>query len=428
MSGAVDGSPVVGDRGKVLVIGGGITGITAAIEASEAGCEVVLAEKAAYLGGRVARMNQYFPKMCPPQCGLEINLRRFKTNPLIRALTLAEVEEIRGTPGDYHVTIRQHPRGVTEKCTACGACVDVCPVERADEFNLGMGTTKAIYLPYEMTYPLRLAIDTDACLGAECGKCVSACPFDAIDLAQTDETVEVDVDAVIVATGWEPYEATQIEGLGFGTHPDIVTNVMMERMASPMGPTDGKIVKPSDGGPVRSVAFVQCAGSRDDNYLKHCSGVCCMGSLKQTRYIREQYPEVEINVFYIDLRAPGRLEDFLQAQEEDEKLHLVKGKVARIDVTDDGLLVQAEDVLSGTRMSRAADLVVLATGIVPSDTHGIRIEGNGGLATDAHGFLTRVQPSAGVLVAGCAARPTDVATCVRDATGAVMNALQFCTE
>ncbi|MCG6955862.1 MAG: CoB--CoM heterodisulfide reductase iron-sulfur subunit A family protein [Gemmatimonadetes bacterium] len=412
-------------RGRVLVIGGGITGITAAIEASEAGCEVVLVEKEAYLGGRVARTNQYFPKMCPPLCGLEINLRRFKTNPLIRTLTLAEVEAIDGAPGDYHVTIKQHPRGVTEKCTMCGACVDACPVERPDAYNLGMTRTKAIYLPFEMAYPARLAIDPDVCLGAECGQCVPACPFDAIDLAQKDETVEEDVDAVIVATGWEPYDATSIEGLGFGTHPDIVTNVMMERLASRTGPTQGRIVRPSSGEPVQSVAFVQCAGSRDENYLKHCSGVCCMGSLKQTRYVREQYPDADIHVFYIDLRTPGRLEDFLQAQQEDEKIHLIKGKVARIDVDGDELVVQAEDVLSGARVSQAADLVVLATGIVPSDTTGIRVDG--GLRTDEHGFLTRTQPSRGVLAAGCAARPTDVATCVRDATGAVMNALQFCT-
>jgi heterodisulfide reductase subunit A-like polyferredoxin len=151
-----------------------------------------------------------------------------------------------------------------------------------------------------------------------------------------------------------------------------------------------------------------------------------MGSLKQTRYVREQHPDADIYVFYIDLRAPGRLEDFLQVSQEDEKLHLIKGKVARVDVDGDHLLVQAEDVLSGTRVTRAADLVVLATGIVPSDVTGIRF--NGGLKTDEHGFLARTQSSEGVLVAGCAARPTDVATSVRDATGAVMNALQFCTE
>jgi len=414
-------------RDTIVVIGGGISGITAAIEASEVGCDVVLVEKEAFLGGRVARSYQYFPKLCPPQCGLEINLRRVKTNPRIRCLTLAEVQEIRGSAGDYHVTIRQRPRYVNEKCTVCGACVDACPVERPNAFNLGRGTTKAVYLPYEMAYPTRLVIDGDACLGAECAKCVPACPFDAIDLGMEAETLEVEARAVIVTTGWDPYDASRIEGLGFGTSPDIITNVMMERLAAPNGPTEGRIVRPSDGEPIRSVAFVQCAGSRDDNYLKHCSGVCCMGSLKQTRYVRAQYPDADIHVFYIDIRAPGRLEDFYAASQEDEKLHLVKGKVARVDVAEDGtLVVNAEDVLSGTSVSRPVDLVVLATGIVPSDTSGIHVDG--GLRTDEHGFLTRQQPQEGLLVAGCAARPTDVATCVRDATGAVMNALQFCTE
>jgi quinone-modifying oxidoreductase, subunit QmoA len=415
-------------RGPILVIGGGISGITAAVEASEAGCDVVLVEKNAFLGGRVARSYQYFPKLCPPQCGLEINLRRLKTNPRVRCLTLAEVQEIRGEPGNYHVTIRQRARRVNEKCTVCGACVDACPVERPDDFNLGMTTTKAIYLPYEMAFPMRFMIDSAVCPGAECGKCVPACPFDAIDLGMTDTTVEVDVRAVIVATGWDPFDATKIEGLGFGTYPDVITNIMMERLAAHSGPTGGKIVRPSDGKPIQSIAFVQCAGSRDDNYLKHCSGVCCMGSLKQTRYVRAQYPEAEIHVFYIDIRAPGRLEDFYQASQADERLHLIKGKVAKITEVAEThqLLVEAEDTLAGERVDRAVDLVVLATGIVPSDTSGIQIEG--GLRKDEHGFLTREQSRAGVLVAGCAARPTDVSTCVRDATGAVMKALQFCAE
>lgn len=415
--------------GTVLVIGGGISGITAAVEASEAGCEVVLVERDTFLGGRVARAYQYFPKLCPPQCGLEINLRRFKTNPRIRWHTQAEVTRIEGGPGDFHATVRQAPRFVNEKCTMCGACVDVCPAERKDAFNLGMSSTRAIHLPHEMAYPMRMAIDGEACLGAsECGKCVPACPFDAIELDMEPSTFDVDAQAVIVATGWDPYDATGVEGLGFGTHPDIITNVMMERLASPTGPTSGRITRPSDGSPVRSVAFVQCAGSRDDNYLKHCSGVCCMGSLKQTRYVREQNPDAEISVFYIDIRAPGRLEDFYQAAQEDEKLHLVKGKVARIgpDAATGALLVEAEDVLAGTRVSEAVDLVVLATGIVAADTSGIAVDG--GLHTDEHGFLTREQPLDGLLVAGCAARPTDVATCVRDATSAVVKALQFCQE
>ncbi|MDH4043682.1 MAG: CoB--CoM heterodisulfide reductase iron-sulfur subunit A family protein [Gemmatimonadota bacterium] len=415
-------------RGTILVIGGGISGITAAVEASEAGCEVVLVERQAFLGGRVARSHQYFPKMCPPHCGLEINLRRVKTNPRVRCLTLAEVEEISGGPGHYYVRIRQHPRRVNEKCTVCGACVDACPVERPDDFNLGMTSTKAIYQPYEMAFPMRLAIDEATCLGPECGKCLPACPFDAIDLTMQAATVELDVQAVIVATGWAPFDAARIAGLGFGTVPNVITNVMMERVATRTGPTGGNIVRPSDGKPVQSVAFVQCAGSRDDNYLRHCSGVCCLGSLKQARYVRAQYPEADIYIFYIDIRAPGRLEDFYAASQADERLHLIKGKVAKIteDAATGMLAVEAEDTLTGEPVRQPVDLVVLATGIVPSDTSGIRIEG--GLRTDAHGFLTREQGSGGLLVAGCATRPSDVATCVRDATGAVAKALQFCTE
>ncbi|MHC4773982.1 MAG: FAD-dependent oxidoreductase, partial [Planctomycetota bacterium] len=319
-----------GKPGKVLVIGGGISGMTAAIEASEAGCDVVLVEKNPYVGGRVAQFNQYFPKLCPPACGLEINLRRFRLSPRIRCLTGSEVEKIAGGPGRYQVTIRRHPRRVNSKCTACGECVAACPVERPDAFNWGMGTTKAIYLPFEMAHPLRYVIDDSVCPGPECGKCVPACPYDAIDLEMQPETLEVEVKAVIWATGWEPYDASKIEGLGFGTYPNVITNVMMERLASTGGPTAGRIQRPSDGKEIESIAFVQCAGSRDENYLKHCSGVCCLASLKQSRYVREQYPDAQIHIFYIDIRAPGRLEDFYAAVQADEKLQLIKGKVARI--------------------------------------------------------------------------------------------------
>jgi quinone-modifying oxidoreductase subunit QmoA len=412
----------------IVVIGGGISGITAAIEAAEAGREVVVVEKSPYLGGRVARSHQYFPKLCPPQCGLEINLRRIRTNPRIQVLTMAEVREIRGGPGRFAVTIEQRPRGVNPRCTACGACVDACPVTRPDDFNLGWTTTKAIYLPYAMAYPPRFVIDPAVCPGTSCGACVPACPFDAIDLTMQAATLTVEVQAVIVATGWDPYDASRIEGLGFGMHANVITNVMMERLAAPAGPTGGRIVRPSDRGPVRSVAFVQCAGSRDENYLRHCSGVCCLGSLKQARYVREQAPEAEIYVFYIDIRAPGRLEDFYAASQADERLTLIRGKVASVaaDAATRQLTVEAEDTLTGKRVTQAVDLVVLATGIVPSPVQGIEVEG--GLAADEFGFLAPDQPQEGFLVAGCAKRPADVATSVRDATSAAMRALKFCTE
>ena len=424
-----------GKRGKVLVIGGGISGITAAIEASEAGCDVVLVEKDPSLGGRVAKSNQYFPKLCPPTCGLEINFRRIRTSPRIQCLTLSEVEKITGEPpgadhpGRYQATIRRKPRYVNNRCTACNACVEVCPEERPDAFNLGMGKTKAIYLPFEMAYPMQYVIDESVCPGKECAKCVEACPYGAIDLDMQPETIELEVQSVIWATGWEPYDAGKIDGLGFGTYPNVITNVMMERLAAASGPTGGKIQRPSDGKGIESVAFVQCAGSRDENYLKHCSGVCCMGSLKQARYVREQFPDARIYIFYIDIRTPGRLEDFYTEMQEDEKLQLIKGKVAKIteDAVGRDLVVEAEDILSGNRVSQKVNLVVLATGIVPVDA-GVSVEVGGGLERDEHGFLTSDQPLAGMLGVGCAKRPVDVAACVRDATGAALKALQSCVE
>jgi quinone-modifying oxidoreductase subunit QmoA len=413
--------------GKVLVVGGGISGMTAAIEAAEVGLEVVLVERNPYLGGRVAQFNQYFPKLCPPTCGLEINLRRIKTNPRVQCLTLSEVTAVKGEPGHYQVTVKRHPRRVNSKCTVCGACVDACPVERPDQFNYGMSNTKAIYLPYDMAYPAQYAIDGAVCPGTECGKCVPACPYDAIDLEMTEETVEVEAQAVIWATGWSPFDATKIDGLGFGSYPNVITNVMMERLAARNGPTEGKILRPSDGKAVETVAFVQCAGSRDEHYLKHCSGVCCLASLKQARYVREQYPDAQIFIFYIDIRAPGRLEDFYQATEADEKLTLVKGKVAKItEGAGGGLEVEAENALTGEKMRQQVDLVILATGLVPADAGQFGVEG--GLATDEHGFLTDVQPKAGLFAAGCAKRPVEVGACVRDATGVVGKALQYCGE
>jgi quinone-modifying oxidoreductase subunit QmoA len=417
-----------GKRGDILVIGGGISGLTAAIEAAEAGANVTVVEQEAFLGGRVARTNLYFPKMCPPSCGLEINIRRVKTNPHIRALTLATVESISGGPGNYRARIRKAPRFVNSKCTTCGECIEVCPADRPDAFNLGMGTTKAIYLPYEMAYPARFVIDGDACLGAqECGKCVEACPYGAIDLAMESEVEEAEFDAVIWATGWEPPDATRFEGLGFGEFADVINNVTMERLSALNGPTHGKIQRPSDGEVPQSIAFVQCAGSRDENYYKHCSGVCCLASLKQARYVRDQNPEAQIYIFYIDIRAPGRLEDFFVASKEDEKLSLIKGKVANIteDSATGKLQVEAEDILSGQKVAQEVDMVVLATGMIPTGIGDTQVEG--GVELDEHGFLAINQPH-GYLAAGCAKRPTDVATCNRDATGVALKALHLGAE
>lgn len=408
-------------HGTVLIIGGGISGITAAIEASEAGAEVLLVERNPYLGGRVAQMNLYFPKLCPPSCGLEINLRRFRTSPRIRYLVQAEVLRLRGEPGHYWAVIRQEPQRISDRCTACGRCAETCPSERLDVFNMGLTKTRASYLPFPNAFPLRYTIDADACRGSECSRCLDACEYGAIDLDAPERTIEQEFASVIIATGWQPYDARRLDNLAYGTHPNVITNLEMERLNAPDGPTGGLLARPSDGGKIGRVAFVQCAGSRDENHLRHCSGICCMAALKQTRYVRKQYPEAEILLFYIDVRSPGRLEDFYQEVQKDPLLRLIKGKVARVvDAGPSQVTVEAEDVLSGRTASETVDLVVLSTGIVPSVPSLAGI-----LVGDEHGFLVH-EEGTGLVPAGCVRRPVEVAEAVRDATAAALRALQFC--
>jgi quinone-modifying oxidoreductase subunit QmoA len=254
---------------------------------------------------------------------------------------------------------------------------------------------------------------------------VEACSYDAIELDEKSHTEEIEAGAIVFATGWQPYDAARMENLGFGRYPNVITNLMMERLAAANGPTAGRIARPSDGKEIESIAFVQCAGSRDENYLKHCSGVCCAASLKQAAYVREQHPDAQVFIFYIDIRTPGRLEDFYVARQEDEKLSIIKGKAAKIgeDPSSEDLVLEAEDILGGGRLRQRVNLVVLATGIVPSDC---AVELPGGLRRDEHGFLVAEQAQSGILAAGCAKRPVDVATCVRDATGTALKALQNC--
>lgn len=415
------------DHPAVLVIGGGIAGLSAAVEASEAGHEVYLVERNMYLGGRVTQMSKYFPKLCPPICGVEIHLKRLRTTARVHLLTGADVMSVTGSPGAFRAEIRVRPRGVNEKCTNCGECVKVCPKERPNDFNYDMDTSKAAYLPFGNAWPFRHAIDFDHCDGASCGECVEACTYDAIDLEEKERTETIEIGSVIVATGWKPYDDAKLDALGAGKIANVIRNVEMERLAAADGPTHGKILRPSDGKEPEHVAFVQCAGSRDELHLAHCSAVCCLASLKQARYVLEQYPEAKVTVFYIDIRAPGRLETFFQELEENERVTLVKGKVARIeeDAATGNVKLTAEDAMSGTRATATADLAVLAVGLEPeSKDAGLP----GSWAVDAHGFLTNNEAKVGVFPVGCAKRPGEVSACVKDATGAALRTIQCAVQ
>ena len=406
---------------ETLVVGGGAAGITTAIETAEIGRHVILLERLPSLGGRVASSFQYFPKLCPPTCGIEINLKRIRVNPYIRVLTLSEVENVSGTPGNYEVTIKLNPRYVNEKCTACGECAKVCEIERDNDFNYGLDKTKAIYLPHLMAYPFRYVVDPQYANDERMKKCVEACQYDAIELDMQPKTITAKVKAIVWATGWKPYDATKIDNLGFGKIPNVITNVMMERLASPNGPTEGKIKRLSDGKEITSIGFVQCAGSRDENHLPYCSTICCMASMKQATYIRNQYPEAEIHLFYIDVRSPGRWEDFYVKMQADEKMHFHRGKVAKITENPQtkNPVLHAENTLTGEIKETEVDLAVLATGMVPNTA-----DEPPPLNTprDDFGFIVSGSTE-GVIGAGVAVRPVDVSASVQDGTGAALKAI-----
>jgi len=416
-------SDVTNGHRSVLVVGGGMSGLSAALEAAEAGFPVYIVEREPYLGGRVARMNKYFPKLCPPACGLEINFRRIKNNPLVRFFTMAEVVKISGQPGDLDVTVKITPRYVNEKCTACGLCAEAAETDVPNPFDYGMSTVKAAYLPHEFAFPMRYVIAPNVLGTAEAEKIRAACPYGAVDLDMQEKVFDLKVGAVIWATGWMPYDASKIAYYGAGRYKNVITNVVMERLASTNGPTKGAIVRPSDGAPVQRVAFVQCAGSRDENHLPYCSGICCLASLKQATYVLDQNPQASVTIFYIDIRALGKYEDFYAKVQSDARIRFVKGKPGEIlENAETGLVtVQVEDQETGAILRDAFDLVVLATGMVPT-TADQKVPGEA--AYDEHGFMLADQPSGAVIPAGCVKRPVDVASSVQDATAAALKAIQ----
>ncbi|OPZ75234.1 MAG: ribulose-1,5-biphosphate synthetase [Firmicutes bacterium ADurb.Bin456] len=404
----------------ILVAGGGISGLTAAVEAAEAGFDVLLIEKNPYLGGKVAQVNLYFPKLCSPVCGLEIIFQRLAANTRFRFLTSTEVLAVAGREGYFEVTVRFKPTFVNENCTGCGKCAEVCPAARANGFNCGLDQTRAAYLPHRLAYPFRYVIDGEACWGSTCARCADACPYGAIDLGMEGKTHVLKAASVIWAAGWDLYDTTRLGNYGGGRYPNVITNIMVERMAAPDGPTGGKILRPSDGREPGSVAFVQCAGSRDDRHLGVCSGVCCLVSLKQAAYIRERSPGARIAVFYIDLRARGFYEDFFVKVRDGTGIELIKGKPGEIteDPATGNLLVLTENQLSGQILEEKFELVVLAAGMAPA------IPCAGAPVRDGDGFVSPVL-TPGFYAAGCAVRPMEVAPAVRSGAAAALRAVQW---
>ena len=422
------------NENPVLIIGGGHSGVSAALEIMEAsGKKVCIVEKKPYLGGRVLQMYKYFPKLCPSFCGFEINTKRIKSSlsdnfAFYVSSVVEEINKDKNGNG-YTVRIKQKPQFINDNCTICGECAKVCPEDRPNDFNYGMDTTKAIYLPNISSFPLKYTVDENYCKFSSCKKCEEACKYSAIDLDAKESIIELNVSDIIFATGWKPYEVEKLENLGFGRFKNVITNVMMERLAADTGPTGGKILRPSDGKEVNNVAFIQCAGSRNENHLPYCSAICCMASLKQALYLREKNPSSNPTIFYIDLRTPGRYENFLNKATSDKNIAFNKGIVGKIseDHATGDLILEVEDMLSGKKMKSRAEMVVLAGGMYPNakdDLAGIKMESGIKIEMDENGFIFNENFEGGIFSAGVAKTPLDVYTSGQSATSAALSVIQ----
>ncbi len=398
---------------KVLVIGGGIAGIQAAIDVAMAGFKVVLVEREPSIGGRMARFDKTFPTLDCAACILTPKMVTVSQDDNITLYTYSEVEKVSGYVGNFEVKIRKRARSVDmEKCTGCGICYGKCPTKVPSEFDMGLGKRKSIYVPFPQAVPNVPVIDRESCLyftRGKCKICQKVCPPEAIDYEQEDEVVEEKFGAIIVATGFTLFDHSVYGEYGYGKLKNVVTGLHFERMANASGPTGGKIIRPSDGREAKDVVFIQCVGSRDDHKgVPYCSRLCCMYTAKQALLLKEHNPEAQAYVFYIDIRAAGKnYEEFVRRVQEEYGAVYLRGRVSRIFEKDDMLVVRGADTLSGAQIEIKADLVVLASGLIAqpdarkvAQMLGISYDKNN-LFTEAHPKLAPVETvTAGIFLTG----------------------------
>jgi len=414
----------------ILIIGGGIAGITAALELGDLGYKVNLVESKPSIGGNMAKLTKVFPTLDCAQCILTPRMAEVGRNKNVNILTYAEVHEVNGRAGNYNAKVFMKPRGIeVEKCRSCGVCAKVCPVVVPDEFNEGMVKRKAAYIMFPQAVPSAYAIDFNAC--TKCGKCEKVCPSKAVNLEDKGRIEELNVGAIIMATGYELFDANQLKIYGYGVYPDVITMMHLERLTSASGPTGGYI-KRTDGGDVRKAAIVLCAGSRDKNYIQYCSRICCMYSLKQA-FVLKKMLGVDVHIYYTDIRATGKGYEELYWRDQEAGVTFVRGKVAEIWKNKNGkLVVLAEDTLTGNAMEEEFDMVALATPMVPPSSLK-EYAGKMKLSLGEDGFIQEKHPKldpvdslvTGVFACGCALSPKDVRDTVSDALGAAAKASLF---
>ncbi|MDP2940782.1 MAG: CoB--CoM heterodisulfide reductase iron-sulfur subunit A family protein, partial [Candidatus Omnitrophota bacterium] len=421
---------------KVLIIGGGISGIQAAIDIAFARYPVVIVEREPTIGGRMACFDKTFPTLDCAACILTPKMVTVAQSKYVTLHTCSEIEEVSGHVGNFTVKIRKKARSVDlNKCTGCGACFDKCPVKVPSEFDSGLGLRKAIYVPFAQAVPNVPVIDRQNCLyfkSKKCGLCLKACLAGAIDYQMQDEIIEEKFGAIIVATGFTQFDHSVYGEYGYGKFKDVITGLHFERMVNSSGPTGGKVIRPSDGKEARDVVFIQCVGSRDEQKgVSYCSRLCCMYTAKHALLLREHNPDAQAYVFYIDIRAAGKnYEEFVKKVQDEYSAVYLRGRVSRIFEKGGKVIVRGADTLSGAQIEIKADLVVLATGLVAQPDAArlaqmlhIPYDKNN-LFTEAHPKLAPVETiTSGVFLTGACQSPKDIPDTVATASAASVKAL-----
>lgn len=420
---------------RALVIGGGIAGIQAALDLANSGLEVVLVERYPSIGGHMIQLSETFPTLDCSQCILTPKMVEVSKHPKIKLLTYSEVKEITGYVGNFKAKILKKPTYVDpDKCTLCDECTKVCPVVVPNEFDLGLTRRRAIYIPSPQAIPATYTLDINACPGLlpiACGKCADVCEPQAIDYDMKPEIIEEEVGAIIVASGYDLYDKSNMGEYGYGKYADVLDGLQFERLLSASGPTMGKILRPSDHKEPKEVVFIQCVGSRDPElHCPYCSKICCMYTAKHAMLYKHHVPDGQAYVFYIDIRSGGKgYEEFVQRTMEEDGVLYLRGKVSKIFEDNGKIKVWGVDTLAGQDIEINADMVVLAMAMIPS-------KGSQELAKilkialDKDGFLAEAHPklrpvesvTSGLFLAGAAQAPKDIPEAVAQASGAAAKA------
>ena len=423
---------------RALVIGGGIAGIQTALDIAEAGYEVDIVEKTPSIGGRMSQLDKTFPTLDCSACILTPKMVEAAAHEKITIYTYSEVEKVTGFVGDFHVDIRRKARSVDmSKCTGCGVCQEKCPSKKApNEFNRGLDTRSAIYTPFAQAIPNVPVIDRENCIKfktGKCGVCAKVCQAGAIDYEQKDEIITENYGAIVVATGFDTIKLDKFDEYSYSSSPDVITSLELERIMNAAGPTKGHLERMSDHRAPKSMVFIQCVGSRcDDKRGKsYCSKICCMYTAKHAMLIRDKYPDVDVTVFYIDVRTPGKnFDEFYRRAVEEYGVHYIKGQVGKVVDLGDRLLVQGSDLLDNRQILMETDMVVLATAIEPNpDVRKIAtmltasIDTNNFL-TESHAKLRPVEsPTAGIFLSGVCQGPKDIPETVAQAGAAAVKVI-----